>query len=38
MSLMQKYIGKLDSLNFEKMYNNDFFETWTKTFDELQAT
>jgi len=38
LSHLEKYIGKLDSLNFEKMYNNDFFETWTKTFDELQAT
>ena len=34
---IQKYISKLDSLEFGKMYKNDFFLTWDKTFDELQA-
>ena len=34
---IQKYISKLDSLEFGKMYQNDFFLTWDKTFDELQA-
>ena len=38
MSLMQKYVSKLDNLQFEKMFQNDFFETWTKTQDELLAT
>ncbi|WP_304332920.1 knotted carbamoyltransferase YgeW [Brachyspira innocens] len=34
---IQKYISKLDSLEFGKIYKNDFFLTWDKTFDELQA-
>jgi len=30
-------IAELDGLNFEDMYNNDFFLTWEKTEDELEA-
>ena len=30
-------MSKLDSLNYEEMYNNDFFLTWEKTQDELEA-
>ena len=37
MSLMEKYIGALNNLNFSDMYNNDFFLTWEKTRDELDA-
>ena len=37
MSLMEKYIGALNNLNFGDMYNNDFFLTWEKTRDELDA-
>lgn len=33
----EKFIQKLDTLNFSDMYNNDFFLTWEKTFDELEA-
>ena len=35
---MDPYITKLNSLSFKKMYNNDFFLTWEKTFDEILAT
>ncbi len=31
METLQKYIDKLNSLNFKEMYNNDFFLTWEKT-------
>ncbi|MDD3139539.1 MAG: knotted carbamoyltransferase YgeW [Lachnospiraceae bacterium] len=34
---LQGYIDKLNALNFKEMYNNDFFLTWEKTNDELQA-
>ena len=34
---LQAYIDKLNSLNFKDMYNNDFFLTWDKTDDELEA-
>jgi len=34
---MDKYIGKLDSLKFDGMFQNDFFLTWEKTSDELEA-
>ena len=34
---LQKYIDKLNSLNFKEMYENDFFLTWDKTDDELEA-
>ena len=37
MSLMEKYIKALDVLNFADMYGNDFFLTWEKTRDELDA-
>ncbi|EPF47219.1 hypothetical protein HMPREF1222_01042 [Treponema vincentii F0403] len=36
--IMDPYITKLNSLGFKKMYNNDFFLTWEKTFDEILAT
>ena len=31
------YIDKLNKLNFKEMYNGDFFLTWEKTDDELEA-
>jgi knotted carbamoyltransferase YgeW len=34
---LQEYIDILNSLNFKKMYNNDFFLTWEKSDDELKA-
>lgn len=34
---LQTYIDKLNKLNFKEMYNNDFFLTWEKTDDELEA-
>lgn len=34
---LQDYIDKLNKLNFKEMYNNDFFLTWEKTDDELEA-
>ncbi len=34
---LQGYIDKLNALNFKEMYNNDFFLTWEKTDDELEA-
>ena len=34
---LQGYIDKLNSLNFKEMYNGDFFLTWEKTDDELEA-
>ena len=37
MSLMEKFTSKLDSLHFANMYNNDFFLTWEKTREELDA-
>ncbi len=37
MSTLKDYTNKLNSLKFGEMYNNDFFLTWEKTFDELQA-
>jgi knotted carbamoyltransferase YgeW len=38
MALMDKYIEKLNKLNFENMHNNDFLLTWEKTDDEIEAT
>lgn len=38
MDKLQNFTDKLNSLKFADMYNNDFFLTWEKTFDELQAT
>lgn len=37
MKTLQTYIDKLNKLNFKEMYNNDFFLTWEKTDDELEA-
>lgn len=37
MKTLQIYIDKLNKLNFKEMYNNDFFLTWEKTGDELEA-
>ncbi len=37
MENLQKYIEKLNRLNFKQMYDNDFFLTWEKSDDELQA-
>ena len=34
---LQGYIDKLTKLNFKEMYNGDFFLTWEKTDDELEA-
>jgi len=34
---LQSYIDKLNKLNFKEMYNNDFFLTWEKTDDEIEA-
>lgn len=34
---LQTYIDKLNALNFKEMYENDFFLTWEKTQDELEA-
>ncbi|CAB1255106.1 knotted carbamoyltransferase YgeW [Clostridium sp. MT-14] len=37
MSEIKNLIQKLGNLNYEKMYNNDFFLTWEKTDEELKA-
>ena len=37
MKTLQEYIDKLNSLNFKEMYENDFFLTWEKTDEELEA-
>ena len=37
MKTLQDYIDKLNALNFKEMYNGDFFLTWEKTDDELEA-
>ena len=34
---LQAYIDKLNKLNFKDMYNGDFFLTWEKTDDEIEA-
>lgn len=34
---LQGFIDRLNALNFKDMYNNDFFLTWEKTDDELEA-
>jgi knotted carbamoyltransferase YgeW len=34
---LNEYIEKLNNLKFDKMYDNDFFLTWEKTDDELEA-
>jgi len=37
MSNVKQFTDKLDKLNFEDMYQGDFFLTWEKSFDEIQA-
>lgn len=37
MSSLQNYIDRLNSLSFKEMFNNDFFLTWEKSRDELEA-
>jgi len=37
MHTFNEYIAKLDQLQFEKLYNEDFFLTWDKSKDELEA-
>lgn len=37
METFKDYIAKLDQLEFDKMFENDFFLTWEKTRDELEA-
>lgn len=37
MDTFQNYIDKLNSLHFKNMYNGDFFLTWEKTYEELEA-
>lgn len=34
---LKGYIDKLNKLNFKEMYENDFFLTWEKTDDEIEA-
>lgn len=35
--VLQGYIDKLNKLNFKEMYEGDFFLTWEKSDDELEA-
>ena len=37
MKTLQDYIDKLKALNFKEMYEGDFFLTWEKTDDEIEA-
>lgn len=37
MSDFNKLLGDLKRLDFHNMYNEDFFLTWEKTYDELEA-
>ncbi|MDR3584643.1 MAG: knotted carbamoyltransferase YgeW [Desulfosporosinus sp.] len=37
MKTLNDYIEKLNKLNFKGMYNSDFFLTWEKSDDELEA-
>lgn len=37
MKTLQDYIDRLNELNFKDMYNGDFFLTWEKTDDEIEA-
>ena len=37
MSNVKQYTDKLEKLNFEKMYEGDFFLTWEKSREELEA-
>ena len=34
---LEDYISVLNSLDYSKMYQNDFFLTWEKTDDEIKA-
>ena len=34
---LQMYVDKLNKLNFKEMYEGDFFLTWEKTDDEIEA-
>ena len=34
---LQGYIDRLNALHFKEMYENDFFLTWEKTDDEIEA-
>ena len=34
---LQGFIDRLNKLNFKEMYENDFFLTWEKTDDEIEA-
>ncbi|MEG1579282.1 MAG: knotted carbamoyltransferase YgeW, partial [Oscillospiraceae bacterium] len=34
---LQSYIDKLNKLNFKEMYEGDFFLTWEKSDDEIEA-
>ncbi len=34
---LQGYIDRLNALNFKEMYNGDFFLTWEKSDDEIEA-
>ena len=34
---LHSYIDKLNQLNFKEMYENDFFLTWEKSDDEIEA-
>ncbi len=35
--MIKKYLDELATLDYSKMYNNDFFWTWEKSTDELKA-
>lgn len=37
MTDLQPYIDKLNALDFDRMYNDDFLLTWEKSADELEA-
>jgi knotted carbamoyltransferase YgeW len=37
MAYINQFISRLDRLNFENMYGNDFLLTWEKTIDEIMA-
>ena len=37
MSNIKQFTDKLDKLDFKNMYEGDFFLTWEKTRDELEA-
>jgi len=37
MKTLNDYIEKLNKLNFKEMYNDDFFLTWDKSDDEIEA-